>query len=59
MAEAPYVPLRPITLKQRNYIVSNAKIEKTGFKTQVGLMDGIRELKKGFQILKRSQYGNA
>jgi nucleoside-diphosphate-sugar epimerase len=44
---------------KRNYIVSNAKIEATGFKTQVGLMDGIRELKRGFQILKRTQYGNA
>jgi nucleoside-diphosphate-sugar epimerase len=43
---------------KRNYIVSNEKIEKTGFKTQVGLMDGIRELKKGFQIIKRNQYGN-
>src|SRR5437868_3902760 len=44
---------------KRNYIVSNAKIEATGFKTQVGLMDGIRELKKGFQIIKRNTYGNA
>ena len=44
---------------KRNYIVSNEKIEKIGFKTQVGLMDGVRELKKGFQIIKRNQYGNA
>ena len=43
---------------KRNYIVSNEKIEKTGFKTQMGLMEGIRELKKGFQIIKRNQYGN-
>lgn len=43
---------------KRNYIVSNEKIEKTGFKTQVGLMDGIRELKKGFQIIKRKEFGN-
>lgn len=43
---------------KRNYIVSNEKIEKTGFKTQVGLMDGIRELKKGFEIIKRKEYGN-
>ena len=44
---------------KRNYIISNAKIEKTGFKTQVGLADGLRELKKGFEIIKRNQYGNA
>ena len=43
---------------QRNYIVSNAKIESTGFKTKVGLDDGIRELVKGFQIVRRSQYAN-
>ena len=30
---------------QRNYIVSNDKIELTGFKTKVTLSDGIRELK--------------
>lgn len=43
---------------KRNYIVSNAKIEATGFKTQNGLMDGIRELKKGFEIIRKNQYGN-
>ena len=43
---------------QRNYIVSNAKIESTGFKTQVGLDDGIQELVKGFQIVRRNQYAN-
>lgn len=43
---------------KRNYIISNAKIEKTGFKTQVGLMDGLKELKKGFEIIKRNEYGN-
>jgi len=43
---------------KRNYIISNAKIEATGFKTQVGLTEGIRELKKGFQIVRRQQYGN-
>ena len=32
----------------RNYIVSNAKIEATGFQTEVGLDAGIRELVKGF-----------
>ncbi len=43
---------------KRNYVISNAKIEATGFKTMVGLADGIRELKKGFQIIKRNEYGN-
>ena len=43
---------------QRNYIVSNEKIEKTGFKTQFSLDDGISELIKGYQILKNQKYGN-
>jgi len=43
---------------QRNYIVSNEKIEKTGYKPQVSLSHGIRELIRGFQVLRRNQYSN-
>lgn len=43
---------------KRNYIVSNAKIEKTGFKPQVSLNDGIAELIKGYQIIKRTEFSN-
>ncbi len=43
---------------QRNYIVSNEKIESTGFKTKVSLSEGIKELKKAFQIIRRNQYSN-
>jgi nucleoside-diphosphate-sugar epimerase len=43
---------------QRNYIVSNDKIEATGYQTKVSLSDGIRELKKAFQIIRRNQYSN-
>lgn len=43
---------------QRNYIVSNEKIEKTGFRTENTLQLGIAELVKGFQILKNNQYCN-
>ena len=43
---------------QRNYIVSNAKIEATGFKPQVSLPNGIRELIKGFTMLRNTRYGN-
>lgn len=44
---------------KRNYIVSNDKIERTGYKAKVTLKQGIQELKKGFQIIKRMQFGNA
>ena len=43
---------------QRNYIVSNAKLESTGFKTQHSLDGGIRELIKGFTMLRNTRYGN-
>ncbi len=43
---------------QRNYIVSNAKIEATGYKPQVSLDTGIRELIKGYTMLRNSVYGN-
>lgn len=43
---------------KRNYIISNAKIEKTGFKPQVSLADGIAELIKGYQIVKRNDFAN-
>lgn len=44
---------------QRNYIVSNAKIEKTGFKPQISLPQGISELLKGYQVIRRNQFSNA
>ena len=43
---------------QRNYIVSNAKIEATGWKPQVNLDAGIRELIKGYTMIKNTRYGN-
>ena len=43
---------------QRNYIVSNAKIEATGYKTAVSLGLGIAELIKGFTMIKNAIYGN-
>ncbi|WP_404360880.1 NAD-dependent epimerase/dehydratase family protein [Methylotuvimicrobium sp. KM1] len=43
---------------QRNYIVSNEKIEATGYKTLVSLEAGIAELIKGYTMIKNSLYGN-
>lgn len=43
---------------KRDYIVSNAKIEKSGFKPAQSIDDGIQELVKGFRILRNSKYGN-
>lgn len=43
---------------KRDYLVSNEKIEKTGYKTTVSIRDGISELIKSFQIIKKNQYSN-
>jgi len=43
---------------RRNYIVSNEKIERTGFKATVSLQTGIAELIKGFQVIRRAGYSN-
>jgi nucleoside-diphosphate-sugar epimerase len=43
---------------QRNYIVSNAKIESRGMKAEVGLTDGIRELVKGLKMFEQYPFSN-
>ncbi len=43
---------------QRNYIVSNKKIEGTGFMPKFSLEDGIKELIKGFSMIKNQNFGN-
>jgi len=43
---------------QRNYIVSNEKLESTGFKPSVSLDEGIAELVKGYSMITNTQYGN-
>ena len=45
-------------IDQRNYIVSNEKIEKRGFKTEFSLDFGIEELIKGFSMINNRKYGN-
>jgi nucleoside-diphosphate-sugar epimerase len=43
---------------QRNYIVSNTKIEATGYKPVYSLEDGIKELVKGYTMISNSVYTN-
>lgn len=43
---------------KRDYLVSNEKLEKTGWRPKHSLESGIRELVKVYQGLKRSQYAN-
>jgi len=43
---------------QRNYIVSNDKMEATGWKPRFSLDAGIEELVKGFTMIRNTRYGN-
>jgi nucleoside-diphosphate-sugar epimerase len=43
---------------QRNYIVSNEKLERTGWTPYHTLDDGVEELIKGYTYLKNNIYGN-
>ncbi len=43
---------------KRDYIISNEKIERSGFKPHYSLAKGIAELIKGYHGVKRNQYAN-
>lgn len=43
---------------KRDYIVSNEKMEKTGFRPDIMLGEGIAELIKGYAIIRRNQFSN-
>ena len=43
---------------QRNYIVSNEKIEASGFLPSFSIDDGIAELVKGYQMISNNKYSN-
>ena len=43
---------------QRNYIVSNLKLESTGYRNVHSLDHGIKDLIKGFTMIKNTKYGN-
>lgn len=44
---------------KRDYIVSNARLAKAGFKPKYSLEDGISELIKAYAVIRGQQYGNA
>ena len=43
---------------QRNYVVSNAKLEQTGYMPEMSLSAGISELIKGFTMIRNTVHGN-
>jgi nucleoside-diphosphate-sugar epimerase len=43
---------------KRDYIVSNEKLERTGFRPAYSLEQGIRELIKGFAMLRKDRFSN-
>ena len=43
---------------QRNYIVSNDKVEATGYKPEFSLDLGIADLIKGYTMIRNTRYGN-
>ncbi len=43
---------------KRDYIVSNEKIESTGFTPDSSLQRGITELIKGYQVIRKNQFSN-
>ncbi len=43
---------------KRDYIVNNDKIESTGFKPDYSLQQGIAELIKGYQVIRKNQFSN-
>ncbi len=43
---------------KRNYVVSNDRLRKAGFEARRSIDDGIRELLKGYQMLRRSSMKN-
>ena len=55
-----YIHTAPIgeDVDKRDYLVSNEKIEKLGWQPEHSLDDGIKELLKGFRIIKPNRYAN-
>ena len=43
---------------KRNYIVSNQRLREAGFEARRSLDDGIKELLKGYRMLKKTAFGN-
>lgn len=55
-----YITEAPVgeDLDKRDYVVSNERIEKSGFRPAVSLQEGIRELIKGYQVIRKQGFSN-
>lgn len=43
---------------KRNYVVSNARLRKAGFVAKRSIEEGIKELIKGYQMMRHDQFSN-
>jgi nucleoside-diphosphate-sugar epimerase len=60
-ATAFYIHFAPVGSDpdKRDYVVSNERLRQAGFEARRSIDDGIRELIKGYRLMRHTAYGNA